>query len=115
MPEIKWYNSENELMVTRKFPSTSRCSSQGIKSGKEISNDARQILPQQLSKPGAKPRDQIGESQCDTRHVCRSLNKTQKTSYQIFTLKIFSASSWEGLTGTGFILLPETIKTNLSP
>lgn len=36
MLEIKWYNSENELMVTRKFASTSRPSSQGIKSGKQI-------------------------------------------------------------------------------
>lgn len=37
-----------------------------------------------------------------------SLNK--KRSYQIFTLNVTSASSQDGLTGNGFILLPETTK-----
>lgn len=61
-------------------------------------NDTRQILPQ-LSKLGAKPTDHIGEYWFDTKEVSRSLNKMKqnktqiKRSYQIFTLKIASASS----------------------
>lgn len=42
--KVKWYNSENEFMVTRKFSSTWRTSRQEM-NGKRPANDTRQILP----------------------------------------------------------------------
>lgn len=57
------------------------------------------FYPKDLSKQGAKPIDQRGESLIDTKEAIRSLNN-KKRSYQIFILKETSASSQDGLAGT---------------
>lgn len=67
------------------------------------------FYPKDLSKQGAKPIDQRGESLIDTKEAIRSLNN-KKRSNQIFILKETSASSQDGLTGTWLIPLPKTTK-----